>query len=96
MSNERSCVHVYIEGYVQGVGFRYFVLAQADQLHLTGWVRNTYNDEVEVWAEGSHDDLERLLEQLRQGPASAMVTGLRFNWTEPSSKYSGFRIAPTY
>ena len=31
-------LHARIEGRVQGVGFRYFVLTEAQTLGLTGWV----------------------------------------------------------
>ena len=54
-------LHSRIEGYVQGVGFRYFVLEKAQDLGLTGWVRNCTNGDVEVLAEGTREQLEKLL-----------------------------------
>jgi hydrogenase maturation protein HypF len=37
----RRCVHIGVDGVVQGVGFRPFVFRLASELGLTGWVRNT-------------------------------------------------------
>ena len=38
--------HAFVEGRVQGVGFRMFVLQHAEQYGLTGWVRNTSATEL--------------------------------------------------
>ena len=43
---------VHFTGRVQGVGFRYFVMNAAEELGLTGWVRNRRDGSVEVLAEG--------------------------------------------
>ena len=45
-------LHAFIQGRVQGVGFRYYVMQAAQDYHLTGWVRNLYDGRVEVVAEG--------------------------------------------
>ncbi len=55
-------LHAVVEGHVQGVGFRYFVLTKAQHLNLTGWVRNTAEGNVEVMAEGERVDLDDLIE----------------------------------
>ncbi len=44
--------HIIVRGLVQGVGFRYFAYRHAVNLGLTGWVRNLYNDDVELEVEG--------------------------------------------
>ena len=57
-------------GRVQGVSFRDFVAYHATRLGVVGYVRNLFGDmSVEVVAEGEHAALERLLEQVRQGPS---------------------------
>jgi acylphosphatase len=48
-----ACLHAIVEGRVQGVGFRYFVLEVAELLGIYGWVRNRWDDTVEVLAEGT-------------------------------------------
>lgn len=85
-------VHLVIQGRVQGVGFRYFVLRAAQSLGLTGWVRNRPDGAVEVEAEGDRVPLDRLLERLREGPAAAEVTGIDVAWSEAAPEHSRFLI----
>ena len=48
---------------MQGVGFRYRACYIASSLGVTGWVRNNWDDRVEMEAQGSRE----LLAQLRAG-----------------------------
>jgi acylphosphatase len=88
-------LHTVIEGHVQGVGFRYFVLNKAQQLNLTGWVRNTLEGNVEVLAEGEQDQLIELLEALHKGPRSAFVTNLKEQWETPLGEFTKFGVGST-
>ena len=65
-----------VQGQVQGVGYRYFVLRQAEELGVAGFARNRSDGTVEVVAEGSDDAIRDLESRLREGPAFARVTGL--------------------
>jgi len=85
--------HAFVEGEVQGVGFRYATLRQATLQGLVGWVRNTQEGEVEVWAEGDEKELERLLAWLKHGPTYAVVSSLRWNPEKPTNRYPSFEIA---
>jgi acylphosphatase len=62
-----------VRGQVQGVGFRWFVMRQAERLRLGGFVRNLRDGTVEVVSQGSDDALELLEEHLRRGPSHAHV-----------------------
>ncbi|MFO0726023.1 MAG: acylphosphatase [Myxococcota bacterium] len=62
-----------VSGIVQGVGYRDFVVRQASGLGLLGWVRNLYDERVEVWAEGSAEAVALLRVQLEEGPRYAEV-----------------------
>jgi len=84
-----------VEGRVQGVGFRYFVMEQAVALNLTGWVRNKWDGAVEVVAEGNRDALERLLVKLRRGPRSAFVSRIVEDWQPATGEFSDFRMRPS-
>ncbi len=90
-----SRLHATVNGRVQGVSFRYFVLEQAYQLNLTGWVRNRWNGAVEVTAEGSRQNLELLLKALREGPPMASVTDLDFEWLTYRGEFTGFDVTTT-
>ncbi len=98
MSSESSSLarlHAKVEGRVQGVSFRYFVSEQAQRLGLNGWVRNRYNGDVEVMAEGSRYSLEKLLAALHQGPAMAQVTNVEAAWLPASGEFSSFWVRST-
>jgi acylphosphatase len=62
-----------VRGRVQGVGFRAWLLRQADALALRGWACNHADGSVEVEAEGESDALQRLRELLAVGPRLARV-----------------------
>ena len=66
--NDSGAFFARICGRVQGVGYRYFAVREAERLGINGWVRNAYNGEVEVWAEGSGEKLKLFLDRLRDGP----------------------------
>jgi acylphosphatase len=88
--NER--LHAVVEGYVQGVGFRYFVHDTAQSLRLTGWVRNRWDGSVEVVAEGSRPILEKLLTALYRGPRAADVHGVQPEWLPASAEFRDFSV----
>jgi acylphosphatase len=90
-----SRLHATVSGFVQGVSFRYFVLDQASQLDLTGWVRNRWEGSVELTAEGRHLDLETLLLALRHGPPMASVENVDFEWLPYTGEFSSFDVTRT-
>lgn len=92
---QRARLHAIIDGSVQGVGFRMFVLDHASALGLTGWVRNKYDGRVEVVAEGEMPELENLLEKLRLGPRSAFVTEVAKEWQPATGEFSNFGVRRT-
>ncbi len=65
--------HWLLSGRVQGVGFRWFVLEQAEQHGLLGWVSNLPDGRVEVVASGDATALEEFEAALRDGPRLARV-----------------------
>ena len=68
----RTC-HLSIIGKVQGVFFRASAKDIADSLGLCGWVRNTNDGNVEVYAAGDADAIDRFINWCHEGPAGARV-----------------------
>lgn len=85
--------HIFIEGRVQGVGFRYFTKTNARELGVDGWVKNLPDGRVEAVIEGEREAVEELVDRCRKGPRSARVSDLQVEWYEPSQKYESFRVA---
>jgi acylphosphatase len=83
---------VIVRGQVQGVFFRDFTRSQARNLGLTGYVRNVPEGPVEVVAEGPHESLIRLLEQIRVGPSRARVDGVDVQWGHHSGELERFEV----
>ncbi len=79
-------------GRVQGVGFRVWALREGMHLGLDGFVANEADGSVRVVAEGSRDDLERLVERLEEGPPSAIVERVLVRWEPARGLPAGFRI----
>lgn len=72
----------FVSGRVQGVGFRYFVMRQAQAENVCGYVRNRNDGRVEFMLQGASDSVSRVLEQIRLGPDFAQVSELRLGETD--------------
>jgi acylphosphatase len=66
-------IHLKVVGRVQGVGFRWFVWERAEELGVSGWVRNTSTGDVEVAASGDDAKLVMFEAAVSRGPAGAWV-----------------------
>jgi len=93
--SETVRLQALLRGRVQGVGFRYFVRQQAEELGLVGWVRNLRDGRVELVAEGRRELLQQLAEALRRGPPGAQVDEAILDWVEASGEFSQFSVAAT-
>ncbi|MCI7814671.1 MAG: acylphosphatase [Lachnospiraceae bacterium] len=61
--NKRNDIrqHIVFSGRVQGVGFRYRAYYIAQSLGLTGWVKNTWDDKVEMEVQGIKEAIQRMI-----------------------------------
>ena len=84
--------HILIRGFVQGVGFRYYVYKLAAELGLSGYVKNLFTGEVEIEAEGDRSLVEELIARVRVGPRPAHVTDIAIEWRTPEHRAAGFEI----
>lgn len=66
-----------ISGRVQGVGFRWSAVREAERMGIVGWIRNMPNGSVECWAQGEPANLVRFREWLALGPPGAMIASVK-------------------
>ncbi len=90
--NELGAVHIIVKGRVQGVGFRYYVQSLAHSLNFQGTVRNLYNGNVEIEAEGDKKIIQELIEELRNGYMSSNVSDIKIDWMPYNKMFNDFRI----
>lgn len=83
---------VRIRGRVQMVGYRMFAEMEAERIGgISGSVRNLPDGStVEVIAEGTRASLEGLVEELKVGPAHALVRDVEIEWGVARGEFSGF------
>lgn len=91
MSGPRA-FRIRLDGRVQGVGFRWFVRREAQELGLAGRVRNLPDGTVEVEVAGDPERLDAFRGRLRQGPPGARVTGMTEQELSPVPAWEGFVI----
>ncbi len=82
--------HFLIKGRVQGVGFRYSMVAAAEGLGITGWVRNCSNGDVEAVVEGNPAQLRKIYEWTVNGPPMAEVEAVEVS--DATGGFSSFSI----
>ena len=81
-----------MNGLVQGVGYRYFVLREARRLDLNGFSENLFSGEVFTVVEGERAMIEDLISILKVGPIHAAVKNCRVDWQEPLNEFTTFEI----
>ena len=85
-------VHLKISGIVQGVCFRHYCRAQAEQIGVKGFVRNNDDDSVEAVAEGSEEAVREFLVWCRRGPSLAVVKACEEKYEPPTGEFASFTI----
>lgn len=83
---------IIINGFVQGVGFRWYVLKIAQQLGLKGYVKNLYTGEVLAIVEGEKPLIEELFYKMKIGPSHSAVKNAIINWEEFKNEFKTFEI----
>lgn len=76
MAEARKCLHLRIEGRVQGVWFRGWTEREARRLGLDGWVRNRADGSVEAVFAGPGEQVDAMVRLCRQGPPAAHVLSI--------------------
>ena len=89
---DKTRVHVFVSGSVQGVGFRQAVYDKATELNVAGWVKNLSDGRIEAVLEGPRDEVYRVVGLCRAGPPGARVSGVQVD-REPPEGEEGFSLS---
>ncbi len=90
--------HLRITGRVQGVGFRNYIEYKAQQLGISGWVRNRSDGSVEAVVHGAPAAVEAIIECARRGPRAAQVSSVEVREDAgdgAAGRYTGFETRQT-
>jgi acylphosphatase len=72
----RKVIRIFVEGRVQGVGYRAFLVRQANAIGLVGWARNRADGSVEALVAGPESAVAALVDAARRGPLLARVAAV--------------------
>jgi len=85
-------ITVRYEGRIQGIGFRYTAVSLAQDLNLTGWVKNEFDGSVALVAEGEEDQLMELLQAIRRSSLGKYITNERVRRSAATGEFTGFGV----
>ena len=85
-------MHTIIRGYVQGVFFRATTREYAQSLEITGTVRNVPDGTVEIFAQGTRELLDRLMEMLLADSGPGHVEEVSKSFAPPVREFTGFSV----
>jgi len=92
MISSKANAEILVNGLVQGVGFRYFVVKHASRLKLNGYVENLFTGEVHTVVEGEKATIEELFNLIKLGPSHAHVKNSRIDWFEYKNEFDSFEV----
>lgn len=91
-TNTMKRVSIVAGGIVQGVCFRHYAQRKAEELGLTGWVRNVPDGRIEAVIEGDDGAVDRMVKWFRQGPPGARVAEFNFREEPHRGEFNDFRV----
>ena len=77
-----QCVHLIVSGKVQGVFFRDSTRRKAIELDLVGYAKNMYDGNVEVVAQGDEENINELIEFIKNNPGHSKIKEVKINYKE--------------
>jgi acylphosphatase len=83
---------VVLSGRVQGVGFRYFAEEKAKDFGIKGYVKNTFDNKVEVVCQGREPGIGLFISQIKKGPAFSRVTDASIQEVSGCEEFGSFGI----
>lgn len=84
--------HIYVSGFVQGVGYRANTKNQARKLSLTGWVKNLPDGRVEAVLQGPQESINKMIKLCKKGSYFAQVKDIAVEWEDLIEVFDEFTI----
>lgn len=83
---------IIVNGLVQGVGYRYFVMRLAESFNLKGYTQNLFTGEVLTEVEGDGAMILELINKLKIGPNKSHIVNCFVEWSESKNEFKGFEV----
>ena len=90
--SELKRAKIIVNGLVQGVGYRYFVMRHAENLNLNGYTQNLFTGEVLTEVEGDAGLINEFIKQLKIGPSKSHVVNCAVEWLGYKNEFSRFEV----
>ena len=84
--------NLLLSGRVQGVGFRYFAEVRASRYNIKGYVRNIYDNKVEIVCQGDPDNLDKFIIEVKNGPSFSHITNVEMEEIIDAPVYDVFEV----
>lgn len=91
-SDDHERAHIRVSGQVQGVFFRDSTRRKAEELGLSGWVKNLPDGKVEAVFEGPSDSVRKMVRWCEEGPQQASVENVDTDFEDPGEDLQGFEV----
>ena len=88
---DKTRVHVFVSGDLDGTHFVNSVAEKATEQGVTGWVKELSDGRIEAVLEGPRDEVYRVVGLCRAGPNGARVAGVQVD-REPPRNEKTFKV----
>tara|TARA_B100001123_G_scaffold307251_1_gene343292 strand:+ start:985 stop:1263 length:279 start_codon:yes stop_codon:yes gene_type:complete len=85
-------IHIFVTGRVQGVFFRQSTRVIAIKNNVNGLVRNLDDGRVEIIAQGEEQNINKLIDWCRTGPANSRVDEFELKEESITEEFENFEV----
>ncbi len=90
--SEIKYIEIVVFGLVHGVGFRWFIQKNAQELGIRGYVNNQYDGTVVIKAEGTTSQIDELIKLAKDGPSRSNVSEIKIKELNNCDQFLDFTI----